>query len=229
MQFDGVGEDGERRVGHERRSRAGDKILGQLDRDVGLRRQLGPVDDADLVVDRVVAGTGRVAEEDVGDSDAGEVHVVAPALAEDRTHQVGLELTADGRRHRALQARAAGFGADREARVAQTRQQVGALNVEVHIGDGLRDRHEWVLGVIRRAQEAVFLAIPQRDDDRSARAAGQVRDRVADLDGGRGARGVVGRAVADGIGRAGSRDNPSPRGRSDRRRSRTRREVRCRE
>jgi len=72
------------RAAHERGSRAGDEVLGERGRDRDLLVELAPVDDGRVVLGGVVAGPGRVAEEDVRHADVREIDVVAAVLAEDR-------------------------------------------------------------------------------------------------------------------------------------------------
>ena len=118
-ELDGVVVGRERCGPDEGRRRAHDEVFGEPGRDARLDGELAPVDDRGLVVDGVVAGPGRVAEEHVRYPDGREVHVVAPTLAEDRRDEVGLERRADGRVHRVLESGAAGLRADGEARVPE--------------------------------------------------------------------------------------------------------------
>ena len=61
----------------------------------------------------------------------------------------------------------------------------------------LRERHQRVLRVERGAEQAVFLAVPEREDDRAARVLRRVPERPHEREHRGDARRVVGRAVAD--------------------------------
>ena len=91
--------------------------------------------------------------------------------------------------------RAARLGADGERGVTQRRQQVGALDVEVHVAHRVGQRHGRVLRVCERAEQPVLLAVPDRDDHRAP--CGIARDVARDRQGGRHTGGVVGGPVAD--------------------------------
>ncbi len=145
----------------------------------------------------MVAGPGGITEEDVGDSDRSEVDVVAASLAEDRTHELGLQPVADRGADRINQAGPARLGADREADGPKTWQEIRTLDVEVDVRDGVRVRDQWVLDVVLGTEQPVFLAVPECDDDGSVGRVLPGRDGVANFEGECGAGGVVGRAVTD--------------------------------
>jgi hypothetical protein len=73
---------------------------------------------------------------------------------------------------------------------------LGALDVEVDVGDGVRQRNHRRGDVVARAGEGVLLGIPQRHDQGSPRGA-TGGDRPRDLDHRGDPGGIVRRAVAD--------------------------------
>ena len=72
--------------------------------------------------------------------------------------------------------------------------------VEVDVRDRLLERHERLLNVEARAEQAVLLAVPQGEDHRTT-GRPVFRDLPPDRQHRREPRRVVGRAVADGVGR----------------------------
>ncbi len=109
-------------------------------------------------------------------------------------------VAADRRLHDPPQWGSPALRRNRERRAAQTRPEVGPLDVEVHVADRLRERDQWVLRVVLGPEEAVFLAIPERDDDRTAWARRLRCDAPHDGQRRGNARRVVGGAVADRVG-----------------------------
>ena len=129
-----------------------------------LLRQLRVVDDLWVVHVGVVAGPRGVREEHGGDPGRDEGRVVAAALAEDLAEGPVVERARSGRcRHHVLKALAPGLRTDGEGDVAEARPQVGALDVEVHVGHHVLERHEGVGEEVARAEEAVLLPVPERE------------------------------------------------------------------
>ena len=96
---------------------------------------------------------------------------------------------------------AAGLRGDREGGLLQAGQQIRALDVEVHVGRGLRQGNQRMLGVVDRPQQAVLLGVPEGQHDGAARPRAGPCQRPADPEHRGDSRRVVGGAVADHVAR----------------------------
>src|SRR5436190_23995081 len=95
--------------------------------------QLDEIDHRDLVGIGVVAGTGRIAEEDRRDAGADQVDVVAARLTEDVAEAPVRERGPTGRLIDERGQADARFRADRKGEVLEAWQQIRALNIEVDV------------------------------------------------------------------------------------------------
>ncbi len=177
------------------------ELVGEHHRSRDLLIELREVDDGDVVASGVVTAVVGIGEEHRRNACADEAGVIAASLTE---HQA----EGDGGERRRLcgplggvdECWTTGLGTDHHRGFAQRRQQVRTLDVEIEIGDHLVERHDRVGDELVRPEQPVLFAIPEGHQYGTARRAG-LGDLVGDRQCGRYARGIVGRTVADRVGR----------------------------